>query len=142
MAQVSHVIGDPKRRPDFARYRKVQIFEAVKRRTHQALRSYQTLSEKAWMAGVNAIVLRASGNHRFRALLDRLEDKYSPYIFHVSPVTLSKGQFVKGSEMFDAAEDGLIRGVGARQMRLSSRNAQHGSGLLTTPRDNAAQRFT
>jgi len=118
MAYVAKEINNPSRQPDFARYRKIQIFHWLKsqgsvfewRSTEEGREMWSMLSrsEKIWALKFG--ILHKLSTRIWRGFEYRIERAVSQHAFQPAQIIYNTGDFVSGFEVFQALEqNSLIR---------------------------------
>jgi hypothetical protein len=116
MAHLAKAIGDPARQPDFARYRRIQINAylasrgyPIRWRNNEEARSLWkqlSLSEKCaafYITVVHRLSRRWLPPGRVSAAMDLDMHAFTPVQY-----TLNEGDYMKGSEVFMALQNGSL----------------------------------
>jgi glycosyltransferase involved in cell wall biosynthesis len=119
MAHLAKAIGDPLRRPDFARYRKIMVYQHLARRgfpvkwrnTNEAVALWKQLSFAEKCHAYYAIAVHRL-SEKFRQLVrtrTTLDREMSMHDFAPIQYVLNEGDYLRGSEVFADIRAGRIR---------------------------------
>jgi glycosyltransferase involved in cell wall biosynthesis len=118
MAHVARELGDPSRAANFKRYRRIQVYQHLESRNFPLRRGADEESVSLWkqlsfaekvdayyMIAVHRLNART---RRFCRLRSALAKEMSTYSFNPMQYVLNQGDFIAGSEVFDALRTGRL----------------------------------
>jgi len=122
MAHLAKAIGDPSRQPDFARYRRIQVFHFLASRDFPirwgnseaatALWKQLSLAEKLDACYIAAVDRLSRSFRMFKRRRDKIHRDMAMHAFTPLQYVLNEGDYLKNSEVFDDIRRGVINATG------------------------------
>lgn len=110
MGHLADTIDDPTRRPDVARYRRIQVMQVLSQlgiRSALQLIPYLSNNERFWLLRMVAVKF-ATRLKPLSKVYRGLERTYSCYSFHPSQITIDFGSYTSNSDVYQAISDGRL----------------------------------